>query len=234
MADHLPPLVGGFAWKMKIRDEFTLVFGKCCSSWIQTVSSIEFAVDRQLFCARTTCWHWDIALDAWREITTWGVRWVFCEHHNQVVPRLALAQLHQVLCPHFAVYELPRLCLGDAQHPKTAANKMRTIKTKQKMTITRSPPRAQSLVASNVCRSSWTEDASCSSDMLASTLLGTDNNRVKCWILSMPSATAPKPVQVCRVSVPAGIPLQKASHRNGSINQRNPAETGLTIRSIEM
>lgn len=80
------------------------------------------------------------------------------------------------------------------------------------MPITTSPPRAQSLVAVSLFRSSRTEGTSCSSDMLASTLLGPDNNRVRCYILSMPSAIAPKPVQVCMVSVPAGIPIQKEGH----------------------
>lgn len=97
---------------------------------------------------------------------------VFCEQHNQVVPRLVLAQLYQVLCPHFAGYEPSRLCLGDVQHPKIAANKMRAIKTKQKMQITTSPPRAQSLVEISLFRSCRSEDAACSSDILASTLLG--------------------------------------------------------------
>lgn len=134
---------------------------------------------------------------------------VFCEQHNQVVPRLVLAQLYQLLCPHFAVYEPPRLCLGDEQHPKIAANKMRAIKTRQKMPITTSPPRVQPLVAIRVFRSSGTEDVSCSTDVLFSILLGPDNNRVRCCILSMPSATPPKPVQVCMVSVPAGTPPPK-------------------------
>lgn len=110
----------------------------------------------------------------------------FCEQHNRVVPGLILAVGLRVLCLSFAVYALLCLCLGDEQHPKMAANKRRATKTRQKMLITTNPPRAQSLVVISLFRSSRTEDASCTDDMLASTLLEVDKNNIRCWcILSM-------------------------------------------------
>lgn len=81
----------------------------------------------------------------------------------------------QVLHLSLAVYVRLRLRLGDEQHPKVPANKRRMIKTKQKMQITTSPPRAQSLVIIRFFRSSRTEDASCTCDMLSFTLLYTCN-----------------------------------------------------------
>lgn len=77
----------------------------------------------------------------------------------------------QVLHLSLAVYVRLRLRLGDEQHPKVPANKRRMIKTKQKMQITTSPPRAQSLVIIRFFRSSRSEDASCTCDMLSFTLL---------------------------------------------------------------
>lgn len=85
------------------------------------------------------------------------------------------------------------------------------------MPITTSPPRAQSLVVISLFRSSRTEDASCSGDMLASTLLGADNNRVR-LPLSMPQNQCRYAWCLCLQASPSK--RRVTLHRIGSITQR--------------
>lgn len=84
------------------------------------------------------------------------------------------------------------------------------------MPITTSPPRAQSLVVISLFRSSRT-DASCSGDMLASTLLGADNNRVR-LPLSMPQNQCRYTWCLCLQASPSK--RRVTLHRIGSITQR--------------
>lgn len=212
------------------------------SSWTQTALRTEFAVDLQnnllafIYCPRCR-------KAGWGEITTQGQKMKKLPRTTQLDCSWADSCLTAdlpVLCHSFAVYAPLRLCLGDEQHPKMAANTRRAIKTRQKVLITTSPPRAQSLVKISLFRSSRTEDVPCADDMLASALLELDKNNVRCWcipsVLWQSSRRQALNQYRHTCSVLAGVPLPKGRvslRRIWSINQEIDNWDSFRVRSTE-